>query len=130
MKNNCGCGINTYFKRNRTIKNIPVLPQDKDPIQYKGGIIYLYKYGRVDCNEEYIGESGRTFGKRQETSKSTFANSEPLDHHWPPYHHEKLQHNRQGRVWTIKESIYIRVNQPALNRNIGKYNLPNIRMEF
>ena len=27
---------------------------------------------------------------------------------------------------TIKESIYIRVNNPTLNRNIGKYNLPHI----
>ena len=27
---------------------------------------------------------------------------------------------------TIKEAIYIRVNNPTLNRNIGKYNLPHI----
>ena len=27
---------------------------------------------------------------------------------------------------TIKEAMYIRVNNPALNRNIGKYNLPHI----
>ena len=27
---------------------------------------------------------------------------------------------------TIKESIYIRVNNPTLNRNIGKYNCPHI----
>ena len=26
----------------------------------------------------------------------------------------------------IKEAIYIRVNNPTLNRNIGKYNLPHI----
>ena len=26
----------------------------------------------------------------------------------------------------IKEAIYIRVNKPTLNRNIGKYNLPHI----
>ena len=25
---------------------------------------------------------------------------------------------------TIKEAMYIRVNNPSLNRNIGKYNLP------
>ena len=25
----------------------------------------------------------------------------------------------------IKEAIYIRVNNPTLNRNIGKYNLPH-----
>ena len=27
---------------------------------------------------------------------------------------------------TIKESMHIRVNNPTLNRNIGKYNLPHI----
>ena len=26
----------------------------------------------------------------------------------------------------IKDSIYIRVNNPTLNNNIGKYNLPHI----
>ena len=26
----------------------------------------------------------------------------------------------------IKEAIYIRVNNPTLNRNIGKYNLPHL----
>ena len=26
----------------------------------------------------------------------------------------------------IKEAIYIRVNNPSLNRNMGKYNLPHI----
>ena len=26
----------------------------------------------------------------------------------------------------IKEAIYIRVNNPSLNRNIGKYHLPHI----
>ena len=27
---------------------------------------------------------------------------------------------------TIKEAMYIRVNNATLNRNIGKYNLPHI----
>ena len=31
-----------------------------------------------------------------------------------------------GLVTTIKESIYIRVNNPTLNRNVGKYNLHHI----
>ena len=32
----------------------------------------------------------------------------------------------QGLARTIKESIYIRLNNPMLNRNIGKYNLNHI----
>ena len=27
---------------------------------------------------------------------------------------------------TIKETLYIRVNNPSLNKNIGKYHLPHI----
>ena len=30
----------------------------------KSGVIYRYKCDRVDCDEEYIGESSRTFGER------------------------------------------------------------------
>ena len=30
----------------------------------------------------------------------------------------------------IKESIYIRVNDPSFNRIIGKYHLPNIKDDF
>ena len=49
------CSINTYFKGNRTIKNILVSPKEKDPIQHESGIIYWYKCDRVNCDEEYIG---------------------------------------------------------------------------
>ena len=31
-----------------------------------------------------------------------------------------------GLAINIKESIFIRVNNPTLNRNIGKFNLPHI----
>ena len=30
----------------------------------KSGVIYSYECGRVECDEEYIGESPRTFGER------------------------------------------------------------------
>ena len=32
----------------------------------------------------------------------------------------------QNLLMLIKEAIYIRVNNPSLNRNIGKYHLPHI----
>ena len=32
----------------------------------------------------------------------------------------------EGRPGNIKESIFIRVNNPTLNRNIGQFNLPHI----
>ena len=32
----------------------------------------------------------------------------------------------QNLIRNIKEALYIRVNNPSLNRNIGKYHLPHI----
>ena len=32
----------------------------------------------------------------------------------------------QNVMRAIKEALYIRVNNPSLNRNIGKYHLPHI----
>ena len=37
-----------------------------------------------------------------------------------------LGRENQNLMRTIKEALYIRVNNPFLNRNIGKYHLPHI----
>ena len=48
-------------------------PKDKDDITKKNSVIYSYSCGRIDCEEEYLGESGRTFGERLiEHLKSSF----------------------------------------------------------
>ena len=56
--------LKCIFKGANTIRQLLVHPKDKDYILKKGGVIYRYKYGRVDCEDEYIGESGRTFAER------------------------------------------------------------------
>ena len=53
-----------YFKGGNTMKELLVHPKDKDNILQKSRVIYRYKYGRVDCEEEYIVESGRAFAER------------------------------------------------------------------
>ena len=57
-------GIQTYFRGGNTIKSLLMTPKDKDHITKKSGIIYRFKCNRVDCDDEYIGESSRTFGER------------------------------------------------------------------
>ena len=47
--------VEAYFKRGSTIKDLLLHPQDKDTILQKSGVIYRYRWGRVDC-EEYIEE--------------------------------------------------------------------------
>ena len=123
-------GVEVYFKGGRTIRDILVHPKDKDTILKKSGVIYKYSCGRVDCGEEYIGESGRTFGERyREHMRSP---SPIMDHHNTTGHEVSLENftivgredNNIAR--NIREAIFIRVNDPSLNRNIGKFQLPHI----
>ena len=85
----------------------------------------------MDCDEEYIGESGgRTFTERfREHMKAP----SPIHDHCNINGHELSLDNFSivGRedpkiVRIIKEAILIRVNDPSLNRNTGKYQLPHI----
>ena len=57
-------GLQVYFKGGTTIKNLLVSQKYKDPMMKKNGVIYINRCGRVECDEEYIGESSRTFGER------------------------------------------------------------------
>ena len=57
-------GVEVYFRGGSTIRDLLVHPKDRDTILKKSRVIYRYRCGRVDCEEEYIGESGRTFSER------------------------------------------------------------------
>ena len=59
-------GVEVYLRGGSTIRDLLVHPKyrDRDTILKKSGVIYRYRCGRVDCEEEYIGEAGRTFGER------------------------------------------------------------------
>ena len=57
-------GIQVHFKSGRTIKEELVAPKDKDHITKKSGVIYRFKCEKLECDEEYIGETSRTFGER------------------------------------------------------------------
>ena len=57
-------GVEMFFKGGRTTKDLLVHPKDRDTILQKSEVIYSFRCGRVDCEEEYIGESGRTFAER------------------------------------------------------------------
>ena len=100
-------GIQTHFKGTSTLQ---VSPRDKHPMAYKSGAIYWLLCWDLTCDDEYIGETSRTFGERfKEHLKA------------PSIHHHSIntgppttQHNFQiigreghGTARTIKESIYI-----------------------
>ena len=79
---------------------------------------------------EYIGETGINFGDRYE--EHLRAPSPIFDHSQTTGHSIKLDNfsivdrESQGITRTMKEAMYIWVNDPPLNRNLGKYQLPNI----
>ena len=83
----------------------------------------------LQCDQEYIGESARTFEERLK---------EHLREPFPIYEHaNKLGHltsvdkfsilGGKSHSFTrdIKETMYIRVNDPSLNCNLRKYQLSN-----
>ena len=114
----------------RTIKNLLVDPKDKDPIQEKSGVIYRYKCDRVEYDEEYIGESSRTFGER--FKEHQMAPSPIYDHFNTTGHNITIANfsmvgrEDQNLNRAIKEALYLRFNNPSLNINIGKCHLPHI----
>ena len=72
----------------------------------------------------------RTFGERFKAHLKVLS---PIHEHYNITGHAtingKFQNSGQGvqnLVRTIKEALYVRVNNPSLNKNIGKYHLPHI----
>ena len=127
----CGkYGIQTHLRRNRTLKQLLVKPKDQDCKEKKSGVIYIYQCGEITCNEEYIGEISRTLGERcrehlMEPSP-IHVHSLQTGHNATPENFNIIGKEDQGLARSIKESIYIRVNNSTLNRNIGKFSLNHI----
>ena len=84
----------------------------------------------MECDEEYIGESARTFAER--FKEHLKAPSPVYDHYNTSGHNVTIENfsivgrKDQNLMRTHKEALYISVNNPSLNRNIGKYHLLHI----
>jgi len=57
-------GISTYVKLYKTLRNVLVHPKDKRTVGQTGECVY--KIPCHNCSSTYIGETGRSYGKRQE----------------------------------------------------------------
>ena len=90
-------GIQTHFTGGRTIKSLLVSPKDKDPMVNQSGAIYWYQCGDLGCDEEYIGETSRTFGERyKEHLKAPSAIHHHSSQTGHPTNHNTLPNNREG----------------------------------
>ena len=116
----------THFKGNSMIKNLLVSPKDKDPMENKSGAIYCFQCGDLACDEEYIEDTSRTFGERFKEHLKEPSHSNDTSHSTTQVNFQIIGREDHGIARTIKESIYIRVNNPTQNRNIGKFNLHHI----
>ena len=102
-------GVEMFFKGGNTTKDLLMHLKDRDIILQKRGVIYRFRCGRVDCDEEYSGESGRTFAER--FRKHMKAPSPIHDHHNITGHEVSLDNfsmvgrEDQNIARTIKEKI-------------------------
>ena len=131
MKNICNKhGLQVYYKGGNTIKGLLMVPKGKDHIIKKSGIIYRFKCNRVDCDDEYIWESSRTFGERfkeyQKTPSPIYDHCNITGHSTTIKNFNIVGREEQNLIRAIKQAIYIRVNNPSLNKNIGKYHVPHV----
>ena len=122
-------GINVYFKGGTTIKSTLMKPKDQDQKMKKSGVIYRVRCD--SCSDNYVGESGRVFEDR--FKEHLKAPSPIYLHHSKSGHPLPSENNvdilaREGHSFSrqIKESMFIRTNNPSMNRNIGKYELPRV----
>ena len=122
--------IQVHFKGTNTLRTALGNPKDKDPKNNLTGIIYYYQCPQINCPNAYIGESGRSLGERVmehfKAPSPIHLHSTTTGHPMDPeqfniVHKEVYSHSR-----TIKEAMLIYVQDPTLNRNLGKYQLSHI----
>ena len=103
-------GVQVYFKEGVTIKSLLMALKDQDPMLKRSGVIYMYTCDRMECNEEYISESSRTFGERFKEHQK--ASSPIYDHYNITGHNIKLENfsivgkEDQNLKRAIKEAMY------------------------
>ena len=108
-----------------------VKPKDKEPKEKTSGVIYCYQCAAIDCREEYIRETSRTLGEKK--YKEHLREPSPIQAHNQLTGHQLNKDNfsiigREGQdiIRLIKESIFIRVNNSSLNRNIAKFQFSHL----
>ena len=118
-------GVTTSFKPHKTLRKLLVAPKDKPPHDQTSGTVYKFKCG--GCTSTYIGESGRPLGKRIKEhcsvrKLSTSAISEhirPTNHQFDPEQVEILAKETKDFPRRVLEAIYIKQQEPSLNRDQG-----------
>ena len=119
--------IQVFSRDRNTIKNLLVAPRDKDHITKKSGVICRFKCDRWKCDEEHVEESSRTFGERFKEHLNVpspiYSQCNTTCHTTTVNSFNIVGGKEQNLTITINELIYLRANNPFLNKSIGKYHL-------
>ena len=116
--------VPSYHKPINTLKSILVNPKDKTKIENQCGIVYHIEC--QDCNNDYIGETGRNMGtrfKEHTTRQGTI--SDVKDHIKATGHKISIENTKiidKEDNWhrrKIREAIHIARRSPTLNRDKG-----------
>jgi len=122
-------GISTHFKPTNTIRQSLVHPKDKQPKGRLSGVVYGVRCAEdQDCQEHYIGETGQPLKNRmsQHRRASSSGNDSAVYTHLKASGHQfELEDvvilDREQRWYErgVKEAIWVRAEQPSLNRSGG-----------
>ena len=124
--------VQIIFKGCNTLKTLLMHPKDNIPTQLHSDVAYQWACANENCNSSYIGESSRCLESRvkEQNTSSTRA----IFQHCTTHNHTKANISQfkitdQDRKQVSREArkvMHIRRNEPALNCNIGKLNIPKI----
>ena len=130
LKKTCNnLGIQVHFKGNNTIKTLLMAPRTGTTNFKKVGshIDISAHTSTVWRNNRGIGQN--LWGQAQGTPQGPI----PIHHHSHSIGHPVspkcstiVDRKPQEVTRNIKEAMYIHVNDPSLNRNLGKYQIPHI----
>ena len=95
-----------------------MFPKDKEGMKKQSNIIYWYKCGRTECNDEYIGKSVRPFEERYKehlkAPSPIFENNNATGYTTSVENFTIIGREGHDMARTIKEVIYMRVNNLPL----------------
>ena len=97
------------------------------PLQgWSGGRCHCHVADGIDTGSSYFNLSSEVLYRTSSLDEVVFDHFNTTGHQVSLENFSIVGREEQNLMRAIKEALYIRVNNPSLNRNIGKYNLPHI----
>ena len=126
--------VPVYHKPVNTLRQKLVHPKDKIPSHKQSNVVYSIRCKGEECKEQYIGETKQVLQKRlyQHRRESTSGPQSAVHLHLKASNHtfedgevKILSKEKRWFERGVKEAIFVKKENPSLNRNGGlRYYLP------